>query len=229
MEFGEYVGTERQAGEFRLRASAAEVFAGSSNRSSASSRGRVIACSTASPCGTGGGRSSSKNLPGEENDGVFTLRTPDYQGDAANERTQDLTIALYTYAQQMQLAGICEERPEAVEFWQDIPGGAGLGRTSRTTGSRGSNISAEQASGWMIVPVDWEFGETVPREDVEYVPAWKVTQTHPSVIPTLMLPTWSGVEVRGGQVGNAGGRVGRRGRLGAPHLPEGRGLKLIVG
>lgn len=146
-----------------------------------------------------GGPIFVEDLPGEENDGVFTLRTPDYQGDAANERTQDLTIALYTYAQQMQLAGICEERPEAVEFWQDILAAPGWEDFEDYRLQR-LNISAEQASGWMIVPVDWEFGETVPREDVEYVPAWKVTQTHPSVIPTLMPPTWSGVEVRGGQV-----------------------------
>ena len=199
MEFGEYVGTERQAGEFRLRASAAEVFAWqleSILRELERESDRLFDGFTMRYWW---GPIFVEDLPGEENDGVFTLRTPDYQGDAANERTQDLTIALYTYAQQMQLAGICEERPEAVEFWQDILAAPGWEDFEDYRLQR-LNISAEQASGWMIVPVDWEFGETVPREDVEYVPAWKVTQTHPSVIPTLMLPTWSGVEVRGGQV-----------------------------
>ena len=199
MEFGEYVGTERQAGEFRLRASAAEVFAWqleSILRELERESDRLFDGFTMR---YGWGPIFVEDLPGEENDGVFTLRTPDYQGDAANERTQDLTIALYTYAQQMQLAGICEERPEAVEFWQDILAAPGWEDFEDYRLQR-LNISAEQASGWMIIPVDWEFGEMVKKEVVEYVPAWKFTQTHPSAIPTLMLPTWSGVEVRGGQV-----------------------------
>ncbi|MGO1398614.1 MAG: hypothetical protein ACTHVY_09115 [Brevibacterium yomogidense] len=199
MEFGEYVGTERQMGEFRVRASAAEVFAFQINAILHELKGQSHRLYDGFIMQYGWGPIFVEDLPGEEDEGILTLRTPDYQGDAGNERTQDLTIAIYTYAQQMQFASSCGERPQDLHFWQDVLAAPGWEDFEDYRLQR-LDLSAEQASGWMVIPVDWEFGETVKPEVVEYVPAWKVAQVHPSATRVLMLPAWSGVEVRDGRV-----------------------------
>lgn len=199
MEFGEYVGTERQIGEHRVRASVAEAFAYQLEEILYSFEQHSDRLYDGYTMQYGWGPIFVEDLPGEENAGVMTLRVPDYQGDAANERTQDLTMAIYTYAQQMSFARNCGEPAEEVHFWQDMLAAPGWEDFEDFRIQR-LDTGVEQFSGWMMIPVDWDFGDMVPKEEVAFVPAWKVAQVHPAATRALMMPTWSGVEMRGGDV-----------------------------
>lgn len=132
-------------------------------------------------------------------DGGFTLRIPDYQGDAANDRTTDLSPALATMIAQLWMLQTTGESPQHAEFWQDILVGPGWDDEDDFKAQR-LNINVERSTGWMLIPDDWEFGEMWRKEHIQFLPAWQVIQRYPALQTALLLPTWSGVEVRNNQV-----------------------------
>jgi hypothetical protein len=186
-------------GDHRVRASAAELFSGHliqiidefKNRSDSLRDGFVLQY--------GWGPIYVEDLEGEENDGFLTLRSPDYQGDAENERTQDLTWAIFTVSQQIQFARTLGEQPQEVLFSDDVLAEPGW---EDFTDFRLQRLGspADRRSRWMLVPVDWDFGELIDRDVVQFVPVWKLSQWSTTAASALMLPSWSGVEVRDGAI-----------------------------
>ena len=119
-------------------------------------------------------------------DGALRLSTPDYGGDARDERTDDLTGAIATQISQMWLPAAANLRPAEVRFDQEALIQRGWQEMEDFEASR--RLSKHEIySGWFISSTE-ERDEPYPREEIEKVPLWQVVQHQPQLAQVLALP-----------------------------------------
>lgn len=119
-------------------------------------------------------------------DGALRLSTPDYAGDARDERTDDLTGAIATQISQMWLPTAAKVAPAEVRFDQEALIQRGWQEMEDFEASR--RLSKHEIySGWFISSTE-ERDEPYPREEIEKVPLWQVVQHQPQLAQVLALP-----------------------------------------
>lgn len=119
-------------------------------------------------------------------DGALRLSTPDYAGDARDERTDDLTGAIATQISQMWLPAAAKVAPAEVRFDQEALIQRGWQEMEDFEASR--RLSKHEIySGWFISSTE-ERDEPYPREEIEKVPLWQVVQHQPQLAQVLALP-----------------------------------------
>lgn len=119
-------------------------------------------------------------------DGALRLSTPDYAGDARDERTDDLTGAIATQISQMWLPAAAKVAPAEVRFDQEALIQRGWQEMEDFEASR--RLSKHEIySGWFISSTE-ERDEPYPREEIEKVPLWQVVQHRPQLAQVLALP-----------------------------------------
>ena len=119
-------------------------------------------------------------------DGALRLSTPDYAGDARDERTDDLTGAIATQISQMWLPAAAKVAPAEVRFDQEALIQRGWQEMEDFEASR--RLSKHEIySGWFISSTE-ERDEPYPREEIEKVPLWQVVQHQPQLAQVLAMP-----------------------------------------
>lgn len=119
-------------------------------------------------------------------DGALRLSTPDYAGDARDERTDDLTGAIATQISQMWLPAAAKVAPAEVRFDQEALIQRGWQEMEDFEASR--RLSKHEIySGWFISSTE-ERDEPYPREDILKVPLWQVVQRQTQLAQVLAMP-----------------------------------------
>lgn len=122
----------------------------------------------------------------EDEDGALRLRTPDYSGDARNDRTSDLSGAIAIQVSQMWLPEAAGVRPARVDFSQEALIQRGWREREDFEASREAS-KYEIYSGWFICDTT-ERDSPYPRDEIEKVPLWEVIQHRPQLGQVLALP-----------------------------------------
>ena len=122
----------------------------------------------------------------EDPDGALRLRTPDYSGDALNERTDDLSGAIAIQISQMWLPQAAGVRPTHVDFFTEALIQRGWREREDFEASR--EVAKHEAySGWFICDTT-ERDTPYPRDEIEKVELWEVIQHRPQLAQILQLP-----------------------------------------
>lgn len=119
-------------------------------------------------------------------EGALRLSTPDYRGNAADDRTDDLTAAIATQVSQRWLPDAANVAPAEVRFDQEALILRGWEDLEDFEASRGVS-RIEIYSGWFICSTE-ERDEPYPREDILKVPLWQVVQRQPQLAQVLAMP-----------------------------------------
>ncbi|OYN89433.1 immunity protein Imm33 domain-containing protein [Parenemella sanctibonifatiensis] len=117
---------------------------------------------------------------------ALRLTTPDYAGDAENDRTQDLTGAIRIQVSQMWLPSASGVRPQEMHFHKEILIQRGWEEMEDFEASRQPSRH-EIFSGWFISDTS-ERDEPYPHDDILKVPAWQVVQRRPMLAQVLAMP-----------------------------------------
>ncbi|MCH1881566.1 hypothetical protein [Agrococcus sp. ARC_14] len=122
----------------------------------------------------------------EQTDG-FVLETPDYAGDAFNDRTTDLSLALQASDGVVRVLNAANRMPQDVRFNQTVEAVKGWEQHDRLIMTRSPGRD-DRDSGWFIDLLGVERSEPWTLDDVVVVPLWQVAMARPAAARVLALP-----------------------------------------
>jgi hypothetical protein len=135
----------------------------------------------------------------EERGDGFVLRSPDFERDARDDRTDDLTIALETTEGIVRVLNAARAIPEDVRFDQTVEAVRGWEEHRELVLSRAPGRDARD-SGWFLDLGGIARAEPWSADDVVDVPVWGVRMARPAVARALALPVGVGASVVGESV-----------------------------
>ncbi|MBO1770216.1 hypothetical protein [Agrococcus sp. TF02-05] len=129
----------------------------------------------------------------------FVLRSPDFEADAREDRTDDLTIALETTEGIVRVLNAAGVLPQDVRFDQEVEAVRGWESHRELVLSRAPGRDARD-SGWFVDLAGVERSEPWSADDVVDVPVWRVRMARPAVVRALALPVGVSASVVGDAV-----------------------------
>lgn len=128
----------------------------------------------------------------------YTLISPDYAQDPRVDRTEDLSIALWTLVGQVGLINSVGVEPTEIGFEDDVIVEQGWD-TAPDLELQRQESSREGDSGWTISVFPTRDRQFDPKR-YERIPAWKALQLRPTVTHALTLPHDTSTVMAGNEV-----------------------------